>query len=176
MGIKNQEGCLRMGTVVCDTGPILHLREAGSLDLLSKIGRVFIPRMVDIELTELDDSWKSQRPSWISVETLSGTESSQAEVIHNSGLLNAGESETIILAQRLKVDWLLTDDTAARVFANAMGLEVHGSLGLVLWAAAIGYLQYAEAKSAIDRLVQSSLWISQTVLEKACKALDEICG
>ena len=117
-----------MKRVVCDTGPILHLREAGLLDLLSKT------------------------------------------------LPHQGESEAVILAQRLKVDWLLTDDTAARVFANAMGLEVHGSLGLVLWAAAIGYLQYAEAKSAIDRLVQSSLWISQAVLEKACKALGEICG
>ena len=60
-----------MGTVVCDTGPILHLREANLLDLLSKIRRIFIPRMVDTELAEIDDSWKGQRPSWISVETLS---------------------------------------------------------------------------------------------------------
>ena len=165
-----------MGTVVCDTGPILHLREAGSLDLLSKIGRVFIPRMVDAELAEIDDSWKGQRPSWISVETLSPAESSQAEAIHSSGLLNAGEAEAIILARRLGVDWLLTDDTAARVFANAIGLEVHGSLGLVLWTAAVGYLQYAETKLAIDRLAPSSLWVSQAILEKACKALEEICG
>ncbi len=57
-----------------------------------------------------------------------------------------------------------------------MGLEVHGSLGLVLWTAAVGYLQYAEARSAIDRLAQSSLWISQAILGKAYKALDEIYG
>ena len=71
---------------------------------------------------------------------------------------------------------MLTDDTAARVFANAIGLEAHGSLGLVLWTAAVGYLQHAEAKSAIDRLAQSSLWVSQVLLEKARKALDEIYG
>ena len=65
---------------------------------------------------------------------------------------------------------------AARVFANAIGLEVHGSLGLVLWTAAAGYSQHAEAKLAIDRLAQSSLWVSQAVLEKAYKALEEICG
>ena len=165
-----------MRRVVCDTGPILHLREAGLLDLLSKIGKVFIPRMVDMELTEVDNSWKGQRPSWIFVETLPPAESSQAEVIHSSGLLHPGESEAVILARRLKVDWLLTDDTAARVFANAMGLEVHGSLGLVLWMAAVGYLEYAEAKSAVDRLAQSSLWISQATLEKTYKALDEIYG
>ncbi len=165
-----------MKRIVCDTGPLLHLREAGLLDLLSKIGKVFIPRMVDMELAEINDSWKGQKPPWIFVETLSPTESSQAEVIHSSGLLHQGESEAVILAQRLKVDWLLTDDAAARVFASTVGLEAHGSLGLVLWTAAVGYLRYAEAKSAIDRLARSSLWISQATLEKAYKALDEIYG
>jgi len=165
-----------MKIVVCDTGPILHLREADLLDLLTKRGKVFIPEIVDIELTEIDNFWKDQRPSWILVEILSEIESSQAEVLHSSGLLGAGESEAIILAQRLKADWLLTDDNSARIFANAMGLEVHGSLGIVLWASAIGHLQYVEAKSAIGRLAESSLWISQTILEKAYEALDEMFG
>lgn len=119
-----------MKTVVCDTGPMLHLREANLLDLQSEIGKVFITKMVDIELTDIDASWKRQRPTWISIEELSKVESSQAKVLHGLGSLNAGESEAIILAQRLKVDWLLTDDTAARVFAKAMELEVHGSLGV----------------------------------------------
>lgn len=174
MGIKDKKGFPRVKIVVCDTGPILHLREAGLLDLLSKVGKVFIPKMVDIELADIDAFWKNLRHPWISIETLSEIESTQAEVLHDSGLLNAGESEAIILAQRLKVDWLLTDDSAARVYAKAIGLEVHGSLGIVLWAAAVGYLQHAEAKSAISRLAHSSLWISQTTLEKACKALDEM--
>lgn len=163
-----------MKTVVCDTGPILHLSEAGLLDLLSKAGKVFIPNAVKIELEEIDESWKGQKPSWIFIEILSEVESTQTEVLYNSGLLGVGESEAIVLAQRLKADWLLTDDTAARVFANAMGLEVHGSLGIVLWAAASGHLQYFEAKSAIDRLFQSSLWISRNILKEAYKALDEM--
>jgi len=70
-----------MKTVVCDTGPILHLREADLLDLLAKTGKVFIPKMVDIDLTEIDYFWKDQRPSWILVEILSEIESSQAEVL-----------------------------------------------------------------------------------------------
>ena len=176
MGIKNKKGFPGIKTVVCDTGPILHLREAGLLDLLSKLGKVFIPKMVDIELAEIDASWKDQRPSWIFIETLSELESSEAELLHATGLLGAGESEAIIITQRLKADWLLTDDTAARVFANAMGIEVHGSLGIVLWAAAVGYLRYSQAKSGLGRLTQSSLWISQAILERAYKALDEMFG
>ncbi len=85
-----------------------------------------------------------------------------------------GEAEAIILAQHLKADWFLTDDTSARTFANVIGLEVHGTLGVVLWAAAVGYLKYDEAKMAIEGLLKSSLWISHTILEKAYKALDEM--
>jgi predicted nucleic acid-binding protein len=59
-----------MKIVVCDTGPILHLREIGLLDLLEKVGRMIHPKVVDIELSEFDVSWKDQRPSWISVEQL----------------------------------------------------------------------------------------------------------
>jgi len=43
-----------------------------------------------------------------------------------------------------------------------------------LWGAAAGHLMYEEAKVAIKGLSQSSLWISQTILEKAYRALDEI--
>jgi len=34
-----------MKAIVCDTGPILHLKEAKLLELLQKAGRVYIPRM-----------------------------------------------------------------------------------------------------------------------------------
>ena len=68
----------------------------------------------------------------------------------------------------------MTDDTAARTFANMIGLEVHGSLGVMLWAAAVGYLTYDEAKRGIEKLAHSSLWISENILEKAYKALGEL--
>lgn len=45
-------------TVVCDTGPTLHLTEAGLLDILSKIGKVYIPARVHIELKKNDIIWK----------------------------------------------------------------------------------------------------------------------
>jgi len=163
-----------MKTVVCDTGPILHLIEISLLDLLRKAGKVIIPKGVDIVLSEINLSWKDQKPSWISVERLPPNESFNISALYNSGLLDIGETEAIILAQRLNADWFLTDDTSARVFANVIGLEVHGTLGVLLWAAAIGYLQYNEAKVAIEKLGQSSLWISKTILGKAHKALDEM--
>jgi len=55
-----------------------------------------------------------------------------------------------------------------------LGLEVHGSLGVVLWAAAVGQIQRAEAEAALERLAQSSLWISARVLAEAKAALDQL--
>jgi predicted nucleic acid-binding protein len=53
-------------------------------------------------------------------------------------------------------------------------LEVHGSLGVILWGAATGRLAEAEADDALNRLRQSSLWISTAVFEEARRALRKL--
>ncbi len=49
-------------TVVCDTGPVLHLHEADSLGLFSLIGSVWVPTEVDRELARLVENWPAVRP------------------------------------------------------------------------------------------------------------------
>lgn len=115
-----------MRIVVCDTGPVLHLREAGVLDVLRHAGEVLIPAAVDDELARLID------------------------------------------------DWLLTDDAEARIIAGLAGLEVHGSLGVLLWTAAQRHLEYAAADAALTRLAQSSLWLSPAILSEARTALRKL--
>jgi predicted nucleic acid-binding protein len=90
-------------------------------------------------------------------------------------LLNVGEAEAISLARQLGADWLLTDDAAARLLAQSLGLEVHGSLGVVLWAAAEGHISYLEGEEILNRLAASSLWVSASVILEAKEALRKIC-
>jgi predicted nucleic acid-binding protein len=45
------------------------------------------------------------------------------------------------LALQKQSDWLLTDDAKARQLAESLGLEVHGSIGLLLWAVASGHIE-----------------------------------
>lgn len=163
-----------MNPIVCDTGPILHLQEARLLELLKKAGDIYIPKVVDIELKELYPQWENKRPDWLLVEPLSPDETSQAELLSASGLLDSGEAGAIILSKRFNATWLLTDNTEARIFATLSGIEVHGSLGVVLWSAAVGHLNYDESRSAINRLSKTSLWISKTILSQAYKALSTI--
>jgi hypothetical protein len=61
-----------------------------------------------------------------------------------------------------------------RLYHDSLGLEVHGSLGIVLWAAAWKHLNREEAAAALDRLAHSSLWISARVLAEARAALDRL--
>jgi len=163
-----------MKTVVCNTGPILHLNEANILYLLKLTGNVIIPKAVDIELLEINRKWKDEKPSWITVDSLPERKISFVVSLCTAGFLDRGEAEAIVMAQHLKADWFLTDDSSARSFAGMIDLEVHGSLGVVLWAAATNQLKYEEAKDAIYKLANTSLWISKTILEKAYKALDEM--
>lgn len=58
--------------------------------------------------------------------------------------------------------------------ANSLGIEVHGSLGIVLWSAAVGRLEYDESKEALKRLSETSLWVSRSILLDAQKAVDII--
>jgi hypothetical protein len=108
------------------------------------------------------------------VEVLSTPYDEKAIAWQQAGLLDAGEAEAIALARQVQADWFLTDDTAARLFAQVLGLEVHGSLGIVLWAAAVGHLNQTAAEAALNHLARSSLWVSARVLAEARSALDQL--
>lgn len=165
-----------MKIVVCNTGPILHLREIRQLNLLEKAGTIIIPKRVDYELLIIDHSWEKERPHWISIREPPHSELTNATALVRTGLLDMGEAEAVVLAQHLSADWFLTDDTAARTLGSVTGLEIHGTLGVLLWAAALKHLDCDEAKTSIKNLSESTLWISRNILEKAYKALDEIFG
>jgi len=158
---------------VCDTGPILHLREAQVLPLLEKTGEVVIPPAVEQELEARISNWARERPGWLQVAQMAEEVTRQAERWMVLAALDAGEAQAIALAHAGQGDWLLTDDARARVLAVTLGLEVHGSLGVVLWAAANGHLHRNDAFSALERLSKSSLWISPRVLNEARHALEQ---
>jgi predicted nucleic acid-binding protein len=163
-----------MRLAASDTGPVLHLSEAQALDLLGLAAEVHIPPTVDVELTQHVPDWSARRPDWLVLDALVSPHLEDAAAWQQAGLLDGGEAEAIALARQINADWLLTDDAAARLFARAMNIEAHGSLGIVLWVAAAGQLVQSDAEAALERLAQSSLWISTHVLAEAGAALTQI--
>ena len=61
-----------MKRLVADTGPILHLHEAGALHLFLSIGEVLLAPLVLAELrVHAPALWPGQLPRWASAQTLS---------------------------------------------------------------------------------------------------------
>ena len=160
--------------IVCDTGPLLHLSEAALLHVLEPAGHVLIPPAVETELLGLILSWDRQKPEWIEIHPLESPFTEDALGWLRADLLDLGESEALALAAQIYADWFLTDDAAARMVTQQQGFEVHGSLGVVLWAAVDGHLDQESAEEALEALSRSSLWLSSRVLAEARAALRQI--
>jgi hypothetical protein len=157
--------------VVCDTGPLLHLSEANIIHLLRLVGEVFIPAVVVKEFNQNSSGFKL--PDWIMVKDLDEPQMKKALLWENQ--IDAGESAAIALAMQMHADWLLSDDAIARQFGESLGLEIHGSIGFLLWAIATGHVESEnEALSLLKALAGSSLLISDRVLNEACKAIGEL--
>jgi predicted nucleic acid-binding protein len=158
-------------TVVCDTGPLLHLSEAGAIHLLQHAGEILVPPIVVLEFEANAQGWKP--PHWVKVTELDEDSNQQAKGWVQTGHIDSGEAEAIGLALQIDADWLLTDDTQARQFAETLGLEVHGSIGLLLWNVAVGNISdQTQALTLLDNLAKSSLWVSKRVIHEAQKAIN----
>ncbi|MDD5140559.1 MAG: hypothetical protein PHY43_09915 [Verrucomicrobiales bacterium] len=159
-----------MKRLVADTGPVLHLHEAGALDLLPLIGEIFLTPLVAAELR----SRIPALPKWAKVQALSSTAQEREVEWRSAGLLHGGEAEALALARESKTDWFLTDDAAARLMAESLNVEVHGSIGVVLWAAASRLVKKPETELFLTGLEKSSLWMSLKVRIEARAALEKL--
>lgn len=160
-------------TIVCDTGPLLHLHEAGAIHLLRSAGDILIPPAVAMEFKQNISKWKL--PNWVHIRRLNTPFGAQSFEWAQKGTIDSGEAEAIGLALQVKCEWFLTDDAGARQFAESLGLEVHGSVGLLLSAVVAGYIEsHEQAHQLLDGLIHSSLWISERVIREAEKAIEEL--
>jgi predicted nucleic acid-binding protein len=139
--------------------------------LLPQAGDILIPPAVNLELGNKITGWHSL--DWLSIHPLENDHAKTAQSWVLTGQLDPGEAEAVGLSLQMKANWLLTDDAQARRFAESLNLEVHGSVGLLLWAVAAGHLDDpVQAYAAMDALAGSSLWISVRVLREARRVIN----
>jgi len=157
---------------VADTGPLLHLSEAGASPLIRLLGEIVLPPAVHEEL-ERFGSAASSIPM-LPVVPLSAAANNAAEDWCKAGLVQRGEAQAIALLRQIEADCLLTDDAAARLLATSLGLRARGSLGIILWLTGQRRLNAVEAAGYLDRLAATSLWVSPRIMTEARAALRQM--
>ncbi len=149
----------RESFAVSNAGPLIHLAKASSLDLLRQLYmEIVVPREVKVEVVDMGKSSgfadavlveKAIKERWIRVEEVR-VPKALLGLASTAGLAKA-EAAVIYYAYRVQAMALL-DDEAARVFARDLGVEVGGSLGVILNALRRALIDGTEALAALESL------------------------
>ena len=165
-----------MKLVVADTGPLLHIHQAGALHLFGLVGEVQVTPTVMAELRRhAPKLWADGFPEWLQLVHPSSNAIARAAQRTAGGLLDAGEAESLAYADETKPDMFVTDDASARLMADSLSVPARGSLGIVLFCAARGSLSQQDAEQHLAALTaKTTLWLSARVKLEAARALAEI--
>ncbi len=120
--------------VICDAGPLIHLDELGCLNLLRDFAEIQVPNAVWQEVLRHRPSALRRRTVPLKRVSCSMEATPELRALTRTFLLDAGELEALILMQEHADAILLTDDSAARLVAQRLDYEVHGTIGVVLRA------------------------------------------
>ena len=148
--------------VVSDTSPICYLLLIREVDILPKLyQKVLIPTTVEQELAhpkspQLIQAWIQDQPQWLTVQAIA---TSPRE---NLDMLDPGESDAILLAEKEEADLVIIDDLAGRQVAKSRGLNVTGLLGVLDEAAQCNLVDFP---SVISRLQQTTFRTSSALVQ-----------
>ena len=149
--------------VVADSGPLHYLILLGEADLLQQLyAKVIIPDAVAAELTRpaspsTVSAWLSRPPSWVRVEAVT-----QEELASVPEVLDLGERAAIALAEMMRADLLLIDETAGRAEARRRNIRVTGTLGVLRAAAEMGLVNVPDL---LVRLEATNFYVDAELLQ-----------
>jgi predicted nucleic acid-binding protein len=150
---------------VADAGPLIHLAEIDSLELLSVLDQLYVPETVYEELAA------GGVPSGMT--DLSYDCVTPEKSLPQESELDDGERAALSVADEYGAV-LLTDDMAARNAAKDANVAVHGSLGLIALAFSRGRIDKNEATTQMRALQrEASLFVTDAVVERGIDMLDE---
>jgi predicted nucleic acid-binding protein len=157
--------------LIVNTSPLIHLAEAGLLALLREVAAsVWVPEPVAREI----QAYGPDDPTAIALATHAWLEVKPVDAIAGELLawnLGAGETSVIALAQSSLGSVAVIDDLAGRRCAEALGLPLRGTVGLVLAAKQAGRI--AAARPVMEQLRNKGMYLSDAVLNRALRRVGE---
>jgi uncharacterized protein len=148
--------------VVCNASPLITLAQIGRLDLLRALFSTVVVSPAVVRETP-----RTAKPSWIVERPLAGPV--PPPVVAAS--LGPGETETICLALELGASQVILDERRGRRFAQALGIRVIGTVGVLLLAKDRGLL--SAVRPEIDALVGTGFRLASWVIDDALATAGE---
>lgn len=162
--------------VISDATPLISLMKIGQLNLLNRLfGEVQIPSAVFEELVSNprfpDERRQIRECSFIEVINVSDTYA--VNLLRRSTGLDAGESEAIILSDSTPASLLLMDEAKGREVATQMGIQLMGTIGVLLIANNGNLLSRDQVLECIKTLKVTGRHISDKLYEQLIKKLSD---
>ena len=149
--------------VVSDATPIISLAKLEMLHILSRLyDEVLLPKAVYDEVcrnqTFAVEAAAIQKCIFVKVRIVKCEQS--VKFLRATGL-DLGESEAIVLADSLADSLLLMDERKGRQIALNMGIQIIGTLGILLHAKRLGLVPHI--KPLLDTLLRANIRISESL-------------
>jgi len=152
--------------IIGDSSALVALATMDRLDLLEKIfGKIYVPKAVYDEVTI------SYKPQSVKLKEFLADKVVSVELDISKMGLGQGELEAIALYKNMNSDFLLIDDRRAKKFARLNDVNVIGSLGVMILAKDSGLVE--SIRKDLEKLVSSSLFISQSLIDRVLMSVGE---
>ena len=159
-----------MRKIITNTTPILSLLKIDKLDLLKELyGKVTVPNAVyqEIEKGKHKPYYQDlKQVDWIKIEHIKNPDSLTYFVD-----LDKGEAEVLILAKEQKVDLVILDEIMGRRYAKQLGLNLTGTLGVLLKAKENGIIN--SIQEILTELTEKGTWLNPKLIKKVIDLSNE---
>lgn len=150
---------MKNGIVISDAGPIFSLAVLQKLNLLNEFfDDIHIPNAVWEEISHNKTTIHFKQISDFFKDKVVRIEGKN----HLTFVMDYGESEAIILYQELVANFLLIDDKKARTYAENLGINCIGTLGILIIAKEKGIIE--KLKPLFQKLLNNKRFYSVKLL------------
>lgn len=150
--------------------PTLVITDASCLIILDKIGYLgLLPQLFDIIITtpEIAGEYGKMIPEWLKLSSVTNRQLQ----LEFTQIVDEGEASAIALAHEIKSDYLVTDDLQARKLAVKLGLNIIGTLGILLKAKQNGLITLLGP--VLEQIEQTDFRITTALIKTILKNAGE---
>lgn len=170
----------QQASAISNAGPLIHLAKANVIHILQALYQnILIPEEVKTET--VNKGKEKGHPDALQIEkAIQQGWIKTIQVQLNPDFQKAAKTAGITKAEAAVIQHAyqnhltaLLDDEPARIFANTLGINIRGTLGILIQTARSNILSHREALQTLDKLTET-MYISADLYKTTRKEIDKL--